>query len=114
MCLLCFCAFCGLEHRGVPAAWVDEVLDVAGGAVGLAVGHVAIGARCSWRDSIRWIKAVVATRAGEFAFGVSLHSRRNFHTLIVQGMKLVTAPFIIRVGWLARRSKRSEERRVGK
>ena len=81
------------------------MLDVAGGAVGLAVGHVAIGARSSWRDSVWWIKAIMAARARELPFRVSLHSRRNFHTLIVQGMKLIAAPFIIRVGRLARRPK---------
>ena len=81
------------------------MLDVARGAVGFAIRHVAIGARRSWRDAIRWIKAVVAAGARELPFGVSLHPRRNFHTLIVQSMKLVAAPFIIRVGRLARRSK---------
>ena len=81
------------------------MLDVAGGAVGLAIGHVAIGARRSWRDSIRWVERVVTARARELSFRVSLHPRRNFHTLIVQGMKLVTAPFIISISRLARRSE---------
>ena len=81
------------------------MLDVAGGAVGLAVGHVAIGARRSWRDSIRWIERIMTARARELSFRVSLHPWRNTHALIVQGMKLIAAPFIISVGWLPRRSK---------
>ena len=81
------------------------MLDVAGGAVGLAIGHVAIRARRSWRDSIRRIERVVAARARELPFGVSLHPGRNLHTLIVQSMKLVAAPFIISVGRLTRGPK---------
>ena len=81
------------------------MLDVAGGAVGLAIGHVAIGARRSWRDSIRRVERIVAARTRELPFRVSLHPWRNFHTLIVQSMELVAAPFIIRVGWLSRRAE---------
>ena len=81
------------------------MLDVAGGAVGFALGHVAIGARRSWRDSIRRVERIVAARAGEFAFGVSLHPWRNLHALIVQSMKLIAAPLVVSIGRLPRRPK---------
>ena len=78
-------------------ACVVDMLHVAGRAVGLTISFaVTGGARSSGRDAIdRWIKCLVTTRTGEASLFVASNPGDDRYTLIVQRVKLITAPLLI-------------------
>ena len=101
------CVKPALEQRRTPAALIEDVLNVARGAVGFPFVHVTSGASCSRCGAVQRLKRVVAARTRQSPFGVTFHTRCKFYALIVQRVKLIAPPLVIRVRGLARRPQLS-------
>ena len=73
-----------------------NVLHVTRGAVWFAARRgVTDGAGCARRRAIDRIEGQMATIARQAPFRISLNSSNNFHTLIVQRVKLIAAPLLL-------------------
>ena len=79
------------------------MLHVAGSAVGFAArGAVTGGAGRARRGAVDGVECQVTTVARQAPLSVAFNTSHNFHPLIVQRVKLIAAPLVIRIRRLAR------------